>query len=460
MPFERQTQKLLGEGINLLAPSDLIAEGEAEKCVNWRPDQLGKLVARDGLRLQVGGLGDWVHTIAHVESPPSAGWYVGVDTQLWSHSAAGLAALVRDILTGAIALFDGDFLGCASFQGSLWVTNKTKRGRVVGESMYPWLPDPPTKPAVAPASGYLSGTVRYYVTYLTARGYESNPSPASDDLVCELGETNGGAWITIPACSDPQVIGFRVYREGGLLPAPYQILGWAADGNPIEDWEANPWDRNAIVFSDSGVVYDELGVEQSPDAGYVIENGVVLEDDHDPPPAAFGLAGPYFERLLAFNSTAHPNRVWYTPSMMPWYFRGSASDDGDWFDVGEEAEPIYAISVKPHMAYVYKAHSIWRLVGDPDDGLVELVTPHVGLRGPRAWASHGVIDYFKGNEGLHIMTGERALKFSEKVDPIFKGKTSGVAEPTNPMTTGAAAEYAAVMAIKNDRLYFSYPEAA
>jgi hypothetical protein len=461
LPFERQSQKLLSEGLNLLPPPDMIGEGEAEKCVNWRPDQAGKLLARAGCKLLVGGLGDWIHTIAHVESPPAAGGYVGADTKLWNYWAEGAVREVKDAITGAIVAFDGDFLGWASYQGSLWAMNKLLQGRVVGDTMYKWLPDPPPKPAVVPSDGVLSGTCSWYVTYVTARGYESNPSPATDELTLAGVPGNqypagpaGGGTLTIPACDDPQVIGFNVYRLGGLLPVPYQVLSYL-----WPDWTVNPWDRTERTFYDEGIWYDGE-IQHWPDAPYLMERGVVMEDDHDPPPAAFGLAGPYFERLLAFNSVLHPNRVWYTPSMMPWYFRGSASDDGDWFDVGEEAEPIYAVSVKPHMCLIYKAHSIWRLLGDPEDGQLEQLTSHAGLRGPRAFAPHGVVDYILANEGLHLVGGDRLYKITDKIDPIFKGQTSGIARPTKPMDATAAAAYSSVMAIKNDRLYFSYPEAA
>jgi hypothetical protein len=424
----------------------MIGEGEAEKCVNWRSDQAGKLMARKGTELLVGGLGDWIHTIAHVESPPSAGWYVGADTKLWNYWALGTVLDVKDAITGLPIVFDGDYLGWASYQGYLWTMNKLLQGRVVGETFYKWLPDPPAAaPGVALSSGGLSGTIRYYYTYATDKEYESNPSPVSDDCV----RTYAGTAVTITWPDNPEVTKAYLYRVGGKLPVPYMHAFFT----PLRQGAAA---GSTLTLYDTGWASDGSG---ATDEAEMIEQGIVMEDDHDPPPAAFGLAGPYFERLLAFNSVANPNRVWFTPSMQPWYFRGSASDDGDWFDVGEEAEPTYAISVKPHMALIYKAHSIWRLLGDPEDGQLEQLTSHAGLRGPRSWAPHGVVDYILANEGLHLIGGDRLYKITDKIDPIFKGLTSGIARPTKPMDETAAAAYSSVMAIKNDRLYFSYPEA-
>jgi hypothetical protein len=253
------------------------------------------------------------------------------------------------------------------------------------------------------------------------------------------------------------VIGYRVYRVGGLLAVPYQILGWAADGKPIENWAEAPWDRNETVFSDSGAVYDDLGNDVTPDAPYIIERGQMLEDDHDPPPAAAVMApDAYFNRLVVGCSLENPNRIWWTPSDEPWYFSGSSSDDGDWLDVGELNEEIVALSPKPRMLIVYKEHSIWRVTGDLASGVLEQTNARTGLIGRKAWASRGLVDYIQGDEGIYVFDGDSATKMSEKVDPIFKGFYSGKIEQTRPINRARRSQ--AVMAVRSDRLYFSYPE--
>jgi hypothetical protein len=343
-----------------------------------------------------------------------------------------------------MAVFDGDFLGWASHQGLLWVMNRALQGHVAATSLYPWLPAAPAAaPAVIKISGGLSGAVRYYFTYSTYREHESNPSPVSEEISDTA--TTFGVTLTIPASDNPEVTKCHIYRVGGLLPVPYLVYTLNATSGVISD------DGGSGAPQDNG----DPNVWFLSDAA-AIEYGQAMEDDHDPPPAAFGLAGPYFERLLAFNSLANPNRLWWTPTSMPWYFRGSGTADGDWVDVGEEGEPIWAVSVKPHMCIIYKQHSIWRLLGDPSNGLIERVIPHMGIVGPRAWASHGVVDYFRGPEGIYLMTGELAIKVSTKVDPMFKGLTSGVARPTSPID--AAERYGEVLAVKVDRLYHCYRE--
>lgn len=449
MPYEKQVQKLLSEGINLLPPSDIIAEGEAEKCVNWRPDQAAKLVSRYGAEELGHGFGDWVHDIFVVEAPPANRWYVAGDTKLYHHTATGAAGVeITDAITGGAVPFTNDFFGLASMHGYLWVMNKLRQGRDDSILFYPWLPAAPeTAATVAAAAGELSGGVQYYVTFSTAKEYESNPSPISLEVasVTPFGVTLSA----IPTSVNPEVTKRHIYRQGGKLPAPYLVR--TILDNTTTTVTDDGGTAAAAAESDDETLYFLSDIQ-------AVEAGRVIEDDHDPPPEAFGIAGPYFDRLLAFNSTAHPNRIWWTPSGQPWFFRGSASDDGDWVDVGEDLEAIYAISIKPHMAIIYKRHSVWRLVGDTEDGSLEQITPAVGLRGPRAWTSHGVVDYFRGHEGIYLCTGERTLKISEKIDPIFKGFQSGVVSPTKPLDPTQA--YYEVIAIRNDRLYFCYAEVA
>ena len=445
MPFEKQVQKLLGEGVNLLPPSDLIGEGEAEKCVNWRPDQVAKLVNRSGMIRLANGLGDWFHTIAHVESPPSAGWFLGVDAALYNYAGSGGVSPIVDGLTGVTVEFDGDFLGWASFQGFLWVMNRLRQGRVVADRIYPWLPDPPVdRPPVTKVTGELSGAVRYYIVYETDKGYTSNPSLPS----YEIADTAAGfgVTITLQTTLNPEVSKLRIYRVGGKLPAPYLVFRMDHGGMT----EVTDDGGTLAIANDSGDPNDYFLSD-----AMAIEYGELMEDNHDAPPAAFGLAGPYFDRLLAFNSLAHRNRIWYTPTSMPWHFPGAETADGNWVDVGEQGEPIYAISVKSHISFVYKAHSIWRIVGDLENGLLEQVTPHMGIVGPRAWASHGAVDYIRSNEGIYLMA-DRPYKISGKVDPIFKGLSTGVVEPTPP--ADPANQYAEILAIVNDRLYHAYAE--
>jgi hypothetical protein len=448
MPYEKQVQKLIGDGVNLLPPSDLIGESEAEKCVNFRYDQVGRLMGRGGTALLASGLGDWSHTIAVVDSATTRRYYLGVDALLYRYRGPFDTLQVQ-------SGFDGDYLGWASYQGHLWVINKLKQGRVggtVGETWYDWLPAPPTAaPGVAKVAGILSGAGKYYVTFATAKEYESNPTTVAGVItasaeISDLAAAFGVSLTGIQVSANPEVTKRHLYRIGGKLPGAYLVrtindntTTTATDngGSAANDDEADP---TKYFLTDA----------------QAIDVGRLLEDDHDPPPAAFGLAGPYFDRLMAFNTTANPNRIWFTPSGEPWFFRGSASDDGDWVDVGEESDAIYAISPKPHLAIIYKQRSIWRLVGDFSDGIIERVTDKDGLKGPRGWASHSLVDYYHGHQGIKLMTGERSLKVSDKVDPIFKALHSGVVEVTKPMDV--ARLYYAVMTIQIDRLLFAYPE--
>jgi hypothetical protein len=432
--YQKQIQKVLTGGVNLLPPSDMLQEHQAEYALNWRVDQVGALKARQGTTLLYGGYPSYVHTLALVEGTARTAAqrdrYVGADEYLYLRDQ-----LVTLAGTSMPATYDGTQLGWASYRGYLWVMNQARQSRVDGELAYAWTPAAPgAASTVAKTTGTLGGTVRYYVTYDTADGHESNPSPVSAD-VSDTAASFGVTLSDIPTSGDPQVTMRRIYREGGQLPGPYRVHTLA--------------DNTTTTWTDDGTNDDEL-IVRAP--------GILLEFDHDPAPEAQGLAGPYFHRLLVFASGGHPNRLWYTPQMMPWYFPGSDDDaEGNWVDVGELAEAIVAVSVRPRYCVIYKEKSIWRLVGDLENGVLEQTNSDTGLIGRRAWAQCGSFDVFQGKEGLHRFNGDTAEKITDNLDPIFKGMTAGSIIKRRPVEEDGR-EFAC-MAFKHGRLYYSYREA-
>lgn len=459
MAFKKIVQKILTGGINLLAPSDLLPPDGGECSKNWRVDTFGNLRSRDGMTVVMESLDEHVHTLVLVsgESAGSKRRYAGAGMRLFQASGENSATEAkRDAITGDFATFSGSQLGVVSYDGLLWAMDQLKQGRDDGSlygtywhaddgalgSFYPWLPKPPNAvPGVTQTTGTLGGAVKYYVTYDTAEGRESNPTtvgglitPSGEitDAVASFGVVLSG----IPVSPNPEVDKRHIYREGGMLPAPYRV--WTINDNATTSW------------TDDGSVTDSMAVE----------DGYLMEEDHDPAPAAQVLAGPYNNRLIAGCSALHPNRMWWTPATKPWYFRGSTSDaEGDWLDVGELNEETVAFSLRPRMVIIYKEHSIWRLVGDLDDGILEQTNSDTGLIGRKAWYSEGGYDYFQGKEGVYRFDGDHAVKISERVDPIFKGWQSGSTDVNPVRPIDQEIRKFACMAIKHGRLYFSYPEA-
>ncbi|MFH1110983.1 MAG: hypothetical protein V1790_17560 [Planctomycetota bacterium] len=454
--FKVQTQKLLSGGLHLTQPTDLIPPDGAQCAKNWRADTVGNLRSREGMSRVMSSLDAFIHTLILVsgEGIGSKWRYVGAGNRLFQAGASdAMAEIKRDAWSGDPVEFSGFPFGAVSYDGWLWIVDNIKQGRDDGSlggayalpgalgSFYPWLPSTtfilaagPFYAYGTPAAGTLGGTVTYYATFDTAEGKESNPMGPTPEIIDPVNPFSA-TLMNIPISLNREVDKRHIYRSGGMLPAPYRV-------HTISDNTTTTW-------VDDGTVTDSIAIEQ----------GDLLEEDHDPPPPAQILAGPYNNRLIAACSFLHPNRIWWTPATMPWYFRGSNSDfEGDWADVGELNEEVVAISLHPRMIVIYKENSIWRLVGDLDDGTLEQTNSDTGLIGRRAWASYGGADYFQGREGLYRFDGDHSTKITERVDPIFKGWQSGTGV-VNPVRSADPEEKRwACMAIKHGRLYFSYKE--
>ncbi len=290
----------------------------------------------------------------------------------------------------------------------------------------------------------------YYVTGITAYAEETNPSPV---LFCPTLE-DGWQGIIAPAFADPQIIGWNIYRSGGAFPLqPYRIN---AATIPL----ATTTYYDFGVVPQTGYLSTYTSGEDQSDVG-IAEQGLQMAVDHDPPPPARGLAGPYFSELLAFNSLAHPNRLWWTDTDEPTFFPGSQSEqDGNWVDIGEEGEAIVAIAVFPRWVAVLKERSFWRLVGDPATAGADLerTNAEVGQLGTQAWAIAGALVYGQAQEYILSFNGDKATPISPGLAPLFKGDIPLQPEAIPSAILDQAQRSAAVMAYVNGRLYFSYTE--
>jgi hypothetical protein len=107
---------------------------------------------------------------------------------------------------------------------------------------------------------------------------------------------------------------------------------------------------------------------------------------------------------------------------------------------------------------IYKKRSIWRLRGDAETGVLEQTNSEIGLIGASAIASVGGIDYIQGQEGIYACDGDRVVKITGAVDPLFRdGVTFSIgAQPTTPLDGDETLRAKNCLAVKNGRLYFSY----
>lgn len=277
-----------------------------------------------------------------------------------------------------------------------------------------------------------------YVTFTTAAGHESNPSPKSNLITVNR---NSVQVSSIPVSADPQVTGTNIYLTGGTLAAVLRANGARDTATVIE---------GPVV----GASYKIVATEDELTAF-----GIEMETNHDDPPPASVLAGPYYDRLIAASSIAHPERVWWTPQSQPFCFPGANSDFfGNWNDVGDAGEKVMALSVRPSKVYIYKENSVHYLLGDPGDefptGNWHRSSAQMGISSQNGYVQAGPIDYTHMSEGIYRFNGDFPVKISQKIDPIFKGRSVLLSDATTAVPLSDVTDTA--LGFRDNVLWFSY----
>ena len=443
MAYELQVDNVLGGSLNLLAPGELGQQTDALALHNFRVDQGGQLRSRLGMGAPVyATLGAYVHTIGLVTARNPIR-YFGADTN-WFRGATLIA-------TG----FDGNPFGMVSFQGRCWAMNRARQLKDDGFNTYAWSPAAPAAAptVVAAGPGSLTGDYSYWVTYVASDGSETNPSPEADitGLASEQVEVTAGA------PTDPQIIGWNIYREGGEFPNQRYMMN-----------STGPINIATLTYVDNGqnnTGLPDTSGDDNTDEG-IANLGVILAIDHDPaPPATFNV-GPYNGRVFAFGTHANPNRMFWTNADEPQWYPGSGSNvGGNWADIGELGEEFIGAAVFPQVLLIIKSKSVWRLVGDPGDvdgvaasGYIERLNVDVGGIGLKAWAVAGAVVYFQSQEGIQKTSVSGTGIVSPNLTPIFKNdQIEGYGSvPANPLDPTAVARARNTMAYINGRLYFSF----
>jgi len=329
----------------------------------------------------------------------------------------------------------GGLAGFVSMNQRTWFMNAFKQQWMAGVTTGQMgISAPSSAPSVGipygagPGSGVLNSGdsgFQYYVTYSNVYGDESAPSPISDPIIA----INQPVLVGLPASPDSQVIYWNIYRIGAGVNSPLRV---------------------AQVYGASSF-YDNVSVSQQQ------TDFIEMPLDNDMPPAAYGLAGPFLGRLIAFRSIVQPGRYWWSKPGQPHAWPGALDDfEGNWEDAGDVREAILAATHAGRMLRLYKEKGIWRVDGDPDTNDVERTNADVGLVGPDAIASRGAVDYFLGPEGIYAFNGDRTELISHRIAPIFKGEYTRVGDVYVPPINIVAASLS-VMAQRFGRLYFSYP---
>jgi hypothetical protein len=422
--FQKQTDLILPVGLQLAPPAELAGAGSIA-LHNFRAESNGALRSRLSATVVQTGLVGTVHTIFRSGSTR----YYGASGTLYRGGTS--------IATG----FDGEHLGIVSFLGSTWVMNQSVRGcDRAGTWFSSYVPAAPGafSPAAAAGGSLVDGQAySYFITYLTSDGAETDGTEGSVSIT--PGSGNNSATLTVPTTSDARVNRWNVYRIGNTLQDVLRV------------------NQDPLTYS-VGATFTDTGAGDYTDLE-VTRLGIALEPV-DPPPAARVLIGPYNNRLLAFNSAARPNGMWWTEINQPWNWPGSASDEGNHAPVGDDGDEVVWATIHPGHIRIYKKRSVWRLRGDPETGILEQTNAEIGLIGAAAICSAGGIDYIQGDEGIYACDGDRILKISGSIDPLFRdGPAYSIgAYPLSPLEASEVYRAKNCLAVKNGRLYFGYYE--
>lgn len=282
--------------------------------------------------------------------------------------------------------------------------------------------------------GSLAGSGNYFVSFANADNQDGNLSPASDTVTVENQSVSLNA---VPISTDPQVTQRWIWRVGFGSTQTLKIA--------------------TIPDNTTHTFIDIVAVNQAQDIGVTAPT---LDESRDLPPPARGVVGPYFGKLIAWNTDAHPARYWWTPTGQPWFFPGALDENvGNWEDAGSDDDPLIKIVIHTNMLLIYKQRSLWRLLGDPTTNDPEQIDDSVGLVGPNAIAAAGALgDYFEGNEGLYLRNADFKSKISSEIDAIFKGDYVQLTDGEFLPPLYKARAFLNCMEVVNDRLYFSYAE--
>jgi hypothetical protein len=419
MAFQKKELRLLAAPLNLQTPGDKIGQRFSLLMQNLRIDGKGRLLCRRGVEQFGAGVGEPIHTL--MKSGHAVGLYLAAGSDLYADNGA----------TDLGASFDGYPVGWANAGDFIWFMNRSgPKKRAAGGSLQDWSILTPTAPlgaAVGGGAGALTGTYQLYVTFVNATEGESNPSEGIEVTLSAEAITITG----IPTSPDSQVVKRRIYIGGGTLGAIYLLV------------EINDNTTTEVTVNRTETELTDLGL--------------IMPTNHDPAPAARGLAGPYFQRLIAYSSEEFPHAYWWTETNEFDYFPATNTNY-----IGSADTPILFITHHKRQLNFYKPEGIWRLQNDPaTTGDQEQTNAGFGALGPQAVTAAGAVDYFVGPRGVFLMDGDRAIEISEPIRGIFEDDryipvTAEFA--VRPMSSDPDARARTVCGFDGHRLRVSYCE--
>lgn len=426
--MKTHSELILNGGLVLNMPGNMLDPGQATILENWQVEQNGALRART----REATLYDNITQAGNIFYQSVAGgarYYAADGSHIYINGTSEYTLAGNP---------NAEVVWFADYKGYVWCMSRLNQLRSDGFSFFPWLESSPVHAPTASGSysGTPSGTYTYAYSFVTADGIETNLSPTSAPVTV----TNQAISISgMDVAAQTTVVNKWIYRSGGTQ----------SSANPL---------RVGIVSNATTTFTDTMSDNQAESLD--IEH----TQDHDPPPACYGMAGPdAWGHLVAWadNPQSSLSRVFWSKSGTPWYWPGSGRDQGNWIDVGDKGDLIVSVTMKPNMWIIYKRRSIWRLVNDPDTNysILEPISLSNGASGNRV-ASSGTIDYFLSGDGVYSCDGDAVKKVSTAIDQCFRADANFYDDgnPNYAISTDPVICLNSSLAVHRNRVYLTYPD--
>lgn len=224
-------------------------------------------------------------------------------------------------------------------------------------------------------------------TYTTDDDHESNRSPFSEPITVNRTGIDLTGMVASP---DAQVTGQNIYLTGGTLGRVLRV------------------NTDPVV----GATYD---IRESDDD--LTELGLVLENDHDDPPAVGGLIGPHYGRLIAFGNS----RIYWSHVNKPFAFRNPDGADGDWAGADEAVGELLAATMRPGIIFFYGRTGVAVLQDDPGGTAPSFHRSAIqsGIQSPNGVCQTQRGDFANFANGLYQFGGDSGQELSRKIKPVF-----------------------------------------
>lgn len=231
---------------------------------------------------------------------------------------------------------------------------------------------PPANPPTgsAASSGSLStGNYKARYTFVDSDGYESNPSPASDNIAVTAGQKID---LTVAVSADPKVTARRIYRT-------------SANG--------------ALFYYDTQLANNSGTSVSLTQADTTLAQGSVLDEEHDAPPADAHLIARRRSRLLLAAGDAFHISWAATPEYWP----------ADWVIYTGGRKRITGMMEQQEWLPVFTEDTIERLTGQDEDNYEFQNTYSVeGCIAPRSLVNCNNLLLYLGVDGVYAFDGTGA----------------------------------------------------